>query len=316
MKTEEELRQFCEKRLAEKQKSLEDLRIKTYKKYSTLFLSAIIVISLLTFFLFLLNIVVFVMFIVGFLILSIGGTALYLNNIRKEYNSICKNEIITEIIKFYNTNLTYDQNKGIMQQAVEISRLFDPSKNYESRDYVEGQMGKTFIQFSYVQFDIADITYSSSFNGIFMIASFNKYFNGNYIVLPETHFTPTGKTMLSDILVRAKLDVSEVIKLEDPEFNQLFRVYGSDQLEARYIITPAMMSRMIDFHSRVNNNVYFSFTRSRFFMSFDSGDRKIFEPSLSSPLQLDEIMQWAREIGYAINIVDEFNLNSHIWSKQ
>lgn len=316
MKTEEELKEFCEKKLAEKQVSLEDLRIKTNKRYSAFLLSALVVIPLVAYLLFLLNAAVFVILIVGFLILSIGGTALYLNSIRKEYNNICKNEIITEIIKFYNTNLTYDQNKGIMQQAVEISRLFDPSRNYESRDYVEGQMEKTFIQFSYIQFDIADLTYSSSFNGIFMIASFNKYFNGNYIVLPEDRFNPMGKTMVSDLLVRAKLDVTEVIKLENPEFNQLFRVYGSDQVEARYIITPAMMSRMIDFHSQVNNNVYFSFTRSRFFMAFDSGDRKIFEPSLSSPLQLNEIMQWAREIGYAINIVEEFNLNTHIWSKR
>ena len=33
----------------------------------------------------------------------------------------------------------------------------------------------------------------------------------------------------------------QLIKLEDPEFEKLFAVYGDDQIEARYILTPALM---------------------------------------------------------------------------
>lgn len=40
-------------------------------------------------------------------------------------------------------------------------------------------------------------------------------------------------------------DSKNIVKLEDPEFNKHFDVYSLDQVEARYLITTAFMSRLI-----------------------------------------------------------------------
>ena len=39
----------------------------------------------------------------------------------------------------------------------------------------------------------------------------------------------------------------EEIELEDPEFMEHFRVYSTDQVEARYILSPSMMERLLAF---------------------------------------------------------------------
>lgn len=41
----------------------------------------------------------------------------------------------------------------------------------------------------------------------------------------------------------AKLDR---VRLEDPEFERAFEVYGSDQIEARFLLTPDFMQRLVD----------------------------------------------------------------------
>ena len=42
---------------------------------------------------------------------------------------------------------------------------------------------------------------------------------------------------------RSKMSGLESVKLEDPKFEKLFDVYGNDQIEARYLLTPSFMER-------------------------------------------------------------------------
>lgn len=49
------------------------------------------------------------------------------------------------------------------------------------------------------------------------------------------------------------------ITLEDPEFGKLFDVYGFDQIEARYLITPAFMNRMVQLSKNFAHGLFASF---------------------------------------------------------
>src|ERR1700740_761888 len=133
MKTEEALRDFCTKLLTEKQDKLESLREKAgHKYYRTIYIAAAI-------------------FMAGGLILArLGGISLpamltvilgpiifgllifYIMSIREEYKVAYKADIINEIVKFYNKNLSYYPEKGILWQAVEVSNLFMSEYNFES----------------------------------------------------------------------------------------------------------------------------------------------------------------------------------------
>ena len=48
----------------------------------------------------------------------------------------------------------------------------------------------------------------------------------------------------------------ELIRLEDPEFESHFVVYGSDQIEARYILSTSLMARITDFKEKTGKKIY------------------------------------------------------------
>lgn len=39
----------------------------------------------------------------------------------------------------------------------------------------------------------------------------------------------------------------DVVRLEDPEFEKIFVVYSSDEVEARYILSTSFMERLVEF---------------------------------------------------------------------
>ncbi|HXP52582.1 MAG TPA: DUF3137 domain-containing protein, partial [Bacteroidia bacterium] len=175
-------------------------------------------------------------------------------------------------------------------------------------DYVEGQLGETYIQFSKI------LTSDKNFSGIFMIVGFNKYFNGSYYIIPRKY--ATGLLMFSKVMNEMYNDVPKIIDLENPNFEQEYAVFGSDSIEARYILTPLFMDKMLQFSEEVKNDIYVSFTRSRMFLAFGTKSNDIFEPSLTEETTLQDIKEWSKALQSAIGIVDEFGLNTRIWSKK
>jgi hypothetical protein len=106
------------------------------------------------------------------------------------------------------------------------------------------------------------------------------------------------------------------IKLENPDFEKEFTYFGQNEVEARYIMTPSFMEKMLDFRKKVDNDLYVSFTRSRMFLAFGTEEPSdIFEPSLKHETSLSEIEEWGNALQLAIGMVEEFGLNTRIWSK-
>ncbi|MGI6409485.1 MAG: DUF3137 domain-containing protein [Gammaproteobacteria bacterium] len=80
------------------------------------------------------------------------------------------------------------------------------------------------------------------FQGILLQFSFNKSFTGHTRILAKT-----GR--ISSLLSLEQIEPSqrgEPVFLEDPRFNELFTVYSTDQIEARYLLTPGFMERLLE----------------------------------------------------------------------
>ena len=56
----------------------------------------------------------------------------------------------------------------------------------------------------------------------------------------------------------------DLIKLEDEEFEKQFAVYGTDQIELRYILTPKMMQDMTALQSKIKLPMHFSLKENTF----------------------------------------------------
>lgn len=80
-------------------------------------------------------------------------------------------------------------------------------------------------------------TYVNVYHGVLFRMTFQKEFEGQTLVVKDSgklgnFFKGIGKT-------------GERVKLEDPRFEKQFEVWGTDQVEARYLLTPTFMERVV-----------------------------------------------------------------------
>ena len=236
-----------------------------------------------------------------------------------------KGSIIDRIVKFVNPNLTYHPKEYIPQSTYWRSRIFltDPDR-YGGEDMVRGVVGETAIQFSEIHSEYKTETRDSKgnrkeewhtiFKGIFFVADFNKHFSGETVVLPDTAerlLGRLGQTLQSWNVGRS----GELVKLEDVAFEKHFVVYAGDQVEARYILSPGLMARIVAYKARTGSDIFLSFVASHIFVAISKW-RDSFEPKLfRSVLDMKATQEYLDDLMLAVGIVGELNLNTRIWTK-
>lgn len=254
------------------------------------------------------------------LIPAVGISAIIISFMTKGYVCDFKILIIEKLIKFIEPSLFYNPKGFIDKPTFMQSKIFTLQPNiYKGDDLVTGKVGDTAICFS----ELNAIHQTSSgktqstivvFRGLFFIADFNKHFNGQTVVLPDTAEKLFGR--FGKIFQKASFFRGQLIKLEDLEFERNFVVYGDDQIEARYILSPALMARIVDFKRKTGNKIYLSFVGSKVFVAVWI-NRNLFEPKLfKTLLDFDPIKQYYEDLTLAIGIVEDLNLNTRIWTKQ
>ncbi|MFH0911765.1 MAG: DUF3137 domain-containing protein, partial [Planctomycetota bacterium] len=108
----------------------------------------------------------------------------------------------------------------------------------------------------------------------------------------------------------------ELVKLEDPEFEKLFAVYGTDQIEARYLLSTSLMRRLVDFRNKTGKTIYVSFVKSCVHIAIVTGEN-MFEPRIfRTVVDLELVRDYFHDLTLATGIVEDLNLNTRIWSKQ
>ena len=243
---------------------------------------------------------------------------------KKEYRQTFKSEVVAELVKLINPNWQYMYDYCMSQDSYQQSGLFPQHYDrYTGDDFVTGKIGKTDFQFSELHTQYKQVTYGSKgqrqehwvtiFKGLFMHADFNKNFSGITYVLPDTAeklFGSFGQT-LQKLSGRGQL-----VQLENPQFEKLFVVYSSDQVESRYILTPTMMEAMVKLHQRFNGDIYFSFINSRVYFA-NSISTELFEPNIiRSGVNFTDVKEMFDLFEMITILIQELNLNTRIWTKE
>jgi len=254
------------------------------------------------------------------LIPAVAISAIIISFMTKGYVCDFKILIIEKLIKFLEPSLLYNPKGFIEKPLFMMSKIFTTKPNcYKGDDLVTGKVGSTDIRFSELNAvhesgSGKDKSRVTVFKGLFFMADFNKHFNGKTVVLPDTAEKLFGG--LGKIFQKANFFRGQLIKLEDPEFERNFVVYGDDQIEARYILSPALMARIVDFKRKTGQKIYLSFVGSKVFVAVWI-NRNLFEPKLfNTLLDFEPIKQYYEDLTLAIGIVEDLNLNIRIWTKQ
>ena len=220
---------------------------------------------------------------------------------RREFRANFKRQIIEKIVKKH--GLSYDKDRGLGLD--EFFTIYDCTVHqWSSEDLISGEIEGVRVKFS--DFYAAKMVKKKNstetvvlFRGVLFKADFNKKSSC------VTQIAHTGSRNLAIYGQKANMD--------DVRFEEKFDVYTTDQIGARYVLTPVLMERFRELCERFGCPVNAVFRDGRIFIAVETR-RDDFEPQLGKSLA-DEatLIAYESEIESFTQIVKELNLNRKIW---
>lgn len=225
-----------------------------------------------------------------------------------------KGNVVTNALDEIFDNVNYVPNQHISTKAIKESNIFGDFFYFDGgEDYFKCEIKDVIFQFSEISLsgDIS-ILLPDYYKGIFGISDFNKNFNTQTLIIPKSKI-PFYKNKYQRI-AGIKSDF-KIVYLEDSLFNQEFVVYGQDQVESRYLLTPSIIANILKFKKNINSRIVFSFAANRLNL-FIINSKDLFEPPKT--ISYTNFEHFYKNINYFIiysSIVEELNLNTRIWGK-
>lgn len=232
-----------------------------------------------------------------------------------------KHEVMGRVVKFLDPELRYLPADKIDREKFEAGGIFRQRiDSYEGEDCVWGTLGATKFEFCELKVqhqrrgeDSKRSHWQTVFKGLYFVADFNKHFHSHTVVLPDALEGTLG--FLGRVLQSINPTREDLVQLENPEFEREFVVYGGDQVEARYILTPALMQRMLALKHKVGGKVYFAFAGSEVHVAMATTVNR-FEPKVfKSLVNCHDVADHLEDLRLIIGLVEDLNLNTRIWSK-
>ncbi len=319
MKTVSELTDIYYKHLYPSLQELEDERKKIKNKLIGIGFFYTLLIGIIT--LFLLSYDASTEALFGVVFIYIAGMGFLYRWLIKDYTNDFKFKIIAPLIKAIDKNLTYSPSLHLPSHYFVQSKLFtsEPDR-ITGNDYVQGTIDNVAIKFSDLQVETkhenskGNEEYTTIFMGLFIVSEFNKNFHGRTVILPDTAQKTFGD-YLGHLLQQNNFQRADLVKMDNPAFEKEFVVYGTDQIEARYILTPAFMEKLLILKKRSKHPVSVSFVNKNIHIAIEY-NKDLFEPSVfHSLLKYKIAMEYIQTLHLAVGIIEELKLNKKLWSK-
>ncbi|KAB8154090.1 DUF3137 domain-containing protein [Kordia sp. TARA_039_SRF] len=222
-----------------------------------------------------------------------------------------KDEVIKPIVEAQFPGIIYEDNHHISERMFNASNLFINPDRFDGEDLFSGKLDATAFTFSEIHAEEkhtsrdkdgnTTTSYSTIFKGLFLIADFNKEIQNDTYV-----YSSGGKNWFS----RYKR-----VRLEDPVFEDRFNVYSNDQVEARYILTPKIMERIVELEDRFGENLYLSFRGHNVYIAI-SESYDMFKTSFHDEVNFTQIERFLAEVESILAILNDLDLNLRIWTKR
>lgn len=309
MKTEDELRSFYDSTLKPLLEPLEQYRVAKMKKIKKNLFIALGCISLIV--LGALTKIAFAIFISCIpLLLFVGFAFSTFNEMSDHLELHFKKDIFTQLLMFLFDKYEYIPQQRIAPAILEESMLFPYSVTLvDGNNFMRFKIGETSIMFCETTVSTYNFKEKVKFRGVFIDATFNKSFTSKTFVLSKSY-----SSFLQNMR-RQFFQNTQKVKLEDVEFENEFTVLSTDQVEARYILTPSFMQRILDYKKKAKKGIAFSFVKNRLYCAIPEYN-DLFEPALIKPYNFEFIKENYEPLKLYTGIVDDLHLNVRIWTKQ
>ena len=240
------------------------------------------------------------------ILIAFDATKWARNKFRKE----SKNRVMPQLIKYFD-GFSYQFGGGIDLATISKSKLLPSYHMRISDDCFSGTYKKVDIKVSEEHLKRIEHSDKSSseitiFQGVIVVLTVNKKFDGQTIVVNDEG--------IFNSITRFNMIINgrENIRLEDSVFEKEFEVYSTNQIEARYLLTPAFMERILKLRQAYKSKrIEFSFFDDKLFIAI-SLKKDMFESAslFHSCLDRKPIDETFNQILSIIEIVDILKLDT------
>lgn len=154
------------------------------------------------------------------------------------------------------------------------------------------------------------------FNGILFLSDFNKHFKGHTLLQDRKikGYQHLKRYIRMFFITKSDGEKMNRIKLESSTFNKLFKTKTTHEIEARYILTPNFVDKLIDFRKKRRIPIDISF-RQNFISIALFSNKRFFKPSIFKRMKQGQVKDVYYDLHFFLSIIEELDLNTRIWSK-
>jgi hypothetical protein len=269
---------------------------------------------------------------IGIMVMGIVGL-----NDAKQNNQEIKKQIFPSI--FASLGAEYSaQGKPDFFEAVKKTKLLPHFDNYYLEDYV--QLNHKGVKIEFCELKLTELRREFDkntnkfvqrerriFTGIIASFDFPRSFQG--ITLVRSDVRAQAKSIDKLAMVAEKglvntivdkgiqkavesLDGVKRVTLEDPMFEKEFDVYGTDQVEARYLMNPSFMERVLTLRQTMEALIELSFQDDRLVIVLHSYKDYFEVDAVNKPMDVKAYLERAEvEISHFKAIVDTLKLDEN-----
>ncbi len=239
----------------------------------------------------------------GLTIVALGGLWGWVSLPKRQYAQAYKTQILPDIARLFG-NFDYDVKGKIPMEAMKPSKIVPEHTRYNSEDMFSGEYKGVGIHFS--EIDLKKKSGKSTvtvFKGLAVfLTQGTKRFHGHTMLIKDQGKIGGWLKKQTSSLQRADL--------VDPEFEKMFDVFTSDQVEARYLIDPAIIENLKALHKEYGGDKMMAAFYDDHVLILIGSKINHFEPaSIHTPATDPEsLLAMKREIGQILSIVDRLSL--------
>jgi hypothetical protein len=242
--------------------------------------------------------------IIALYVVGLGALTIWpLNKLKGEIKSF----LVTKVCGFFNFDYS-ETASGSGFDQFEKSGLLPGYDRRDLEDEIKGE--HSGVPFDLVECKLEDerrdskgrTTYVQIYHGVLFRFNFPKDFEGQTLVVKDS-----GKI---GNFFKGMKKKGERINLEDPRFEKQFEVWGTDQIEARYLLTPTFMERVVELASSMGEKrVELCFNGNRLLVSVHVSKNQFEGGSIfTSVTDKRRVEELVNEICKIFDIIDTLKL--------
>ncbi len=224
----------------------------------------------------------------------------------RKYKQDVKTKFMPVICEFFGT-MNFTLTGASTVENTYRGEIFPSHTRCETEDFIEGLYKQVKVKMHETKLTQKNGKHTVTvFNGFVLELEFPKQFKGKTLMMKD------GGS-LGNFFTGKDFKGLSCVELEDPEFESMFQVFSSDQVEARYVLTTAFMERLLHL-ARLRSpggtpNVQCVFENKTLVISIPC-TQNLFEPGKisKSALQMDDIHTFLEQMKEVFGLVDVLKL--------